>query len=1435
MTQFTFRFLGYFQIRAGTDSVTEFHSDKARALLVYLALEQWEHSRSSLATLLWPEIGDKYARTNLRNTLYRLRQTLDAAVPDAGDQLLIVTRQTVQFNPVNVFVDVHQLQKFVDTANTITDPSQLEPILELYRGELLTGFHVADAPTFEEWLLLRREMMHQQTLLTFNTLSRAYETVGNYDQSYSVANRLLLLDPYREETHRQIMRLLALMGQPDQALQHLEQTRQLLYRELAVEATEETLALAQQIAAGEFQQRSVVRHSNNVIESQQENETVVQEDTATAELSATPVPLPPTASSSIDLSDIPDPGPFFGRAQERQQIIRWLLYERVRVIAILAIGGMGKTTLTAQCIRELVSGEEQPFDVVLWRSLVNAPPLADLLPPLLQTLSDQQLTALPATVDDQLRLLVSYLRDRRVLLVLDNLESILEPARAGTYRPGYEAYGQLIQQLATLEHQSHLLLTSRERPSGYDRLERDTPWLQSLQLGGLDEEAGHKLLMQRGLSSDGNDEVMLIERYSGNPLALKLVADTVDEIFEGDVAEFLREESLVFDDIRAVLDQHFARLTPLEQEILFWLAIEREPVSHQILSQNLLHAPSRRILLEALRGLQRRSLVEHPTDGFALQNVVTEYLTDRLVITVSDEITNGEPDLLHRHALMKAQTKAYVRQSQIRLILAPLGERLLGYISQHTLPNRMQQMVNQLRQDAMTPPSYAAGNILNLLLLLKTDLQGFDLSHLSVRHAFLRGMRLIDLNLTGADLTDSVFTDTFGGIFAVAIHQAAGLLAAGTTNGEIRLWRLSDRQPLAVLQTKAEPPWSVAFNPDGTLLAGGSGDADIQLWETATGYARQTLTGHTLSIRSVAFSPDGALLASGSEDHTVRIWDVATGQLRQCLTSHCDWIYAVAFSPDGTLLASAGGHAIHLWDLQSLATDEAPRIILNGHTDKVLSLDFHPSVDGSAYILASGAADQTVCLWRVDVMANLPTDAPVELKEALYTLQPQNESVNAVAFSPDGKSLASGGQDGSVRLWDVQSGRPRHTLRGHSNSIRTLAYAANHTLVSGGMDQTIRLWETETGQLYDTIQGHINWALSLTFHPSDNRLISASHDSAIRLWDLAALSNRDAATASTLPTTTLPTYQQLDGHDSWVFGVVISPDGKLLASASVDKTVRIWRLTSANAHQTALPSLPGQLRHTLPAHPPCVLTVAFSPDSTLLASGGGDNRVQIWDSNSGQLRHILTGHTNWVWSIAFSPDGKTLASASSDQTIYLWDTASGEVKQILRGHTSWVRTVAFSHDGCLLASGSEDCTIRLWDVESGCVQHVIESEAGWVMSVAFGPQSSEASQILACGTVEGMICFWDLARAESEITIHPRLQVAGHASRIETVAYRADGKILASGSSDKTIKLWDSQTGDCLQTLSMPGPYEGTNITAVTGISEAQRMALKALGAIEDD
>jgi hypothetical protein len=250
--------------------------------------------------------------------------------------------------------------------------------------------------------------------------------------------------------------------------------------------------------------------------------------------------------------------------------------------------------------------------------------------------------------------------------------------RAGAYREGYADYGLLLQRVGESQHQSLVIVTSRDRPTELARLEGATRPVRTFALSGVTQHEGREILKDQQIA--GSDEIWhtLVARYSGNPLALLLTAGTIRETFFGDIADFLDEGEMIFGDVQSILDQQFARLAPLEQEIMYWLAIEREPVTRDALRETLLTPVSKQDLLEALQDLRRRSLIEQSATmmGFTLQNVVMEYMTERLIDQVCAEIVRGEVGVLNTHALMKAQAKEYVRNSQVRLILNEVLERL---------------------------------------------------------------------------------------------------------------------------------------------------------------------------------------------------------------------------------------------------------------------------------------------------------------------------------------------------------------------------------------------------------------------------------------------------------------------------------------------------------------------------------------------------------------------------------------------------------------------------------------------------------------------------------------------------------------------------------------------------------------------------------------
>ncbi|MDQ2714437.1 MAG: helix-turn-helix domain-containing protein [Chloroflexota bacterium] len=1079
-----------------------------------------------------------------------------------------------------------------------------------------------------------------------------------------------------------------------------------------------------------------------------------------------------------DCREMPHIEKFHGRSSEYAHLEQSITEGQCQLAVVLGVGGVGKTALASRLVEQV----KDSFEYVFWRSLQNAPPLEPILRECIRFLSDQQMVDLPqATVDAQLLVLIQLLREHRCLLVLDNVESIMQAGqRAGQYQEGYHTYGRLIQRVGEAQHRSCLLLTSREKPREVARLENSGPAVRSFHLSGLEQSAGRAILQDKKLAGSDEHWEQLIDIYSGNPLALKLVSESIQELFGGEIASFLRQQEIIFGDINELLDGQFHRLSSQEREILYWLAIERETVSLEEIRANLVRPVANHPLLEALDSLRRRSMIEVPAPArFTLQPVIMEYVTQALVRQFCAEYTGESRATWMNYALIKAQTKDYVRDSQVRLVLKPVADQLVAEAGKKGLEQRLSTMLADLRQGYSMHPGYMAGNVLNLLIRLRSDLRNADFTHLTIRQAYLQNATLPGVDFAHAHFIDGAFTATFGNILSVTFNPAGDTLAVGTTAGDVWLYEAASTTPYLSCPGHIDGAWSVVFSPDGTMLATGSDDQTIRLWDTSSGLALATLLGHTNRVRAVAFSPAGSLLASGSDDQTIHLWDVRSGECVKVLEGHSNRVWSVAFSPDGHTLASGStDQTVGLWNVAS-----GKRIkTLEGHTHGLRSVAFSP--DGT--MLASGSDDQTIRIWEIASGA------------CLQILQGHTNHVWSIAFYPDGQALASGSEDRTIRIWDVASGQCRTTLQGHTSGVRAVAFSPDgNTLVSGGDDQTIRFWDIDSSHCLKTLQGYTNRAWSVAFSPDGQQLVSSSEDRYIRLWDVQSQrSVKDWCD---------------EAHG--VRTVVFSPDGKLLASGGEDHTIRLWNSNS------------GQLLKTLRGHTNWLRCVTFSPDGKLLASGGEDHTIRLWDVSNGLLLKTLSDHTSWVRSTAFSPNGQLLASGSDDQTMRLWDVESGACLTIFAGHSGRVRAVAFHPDGQTLASGSEDHTVRIWDSQTGTCLKMLQGHTNRILSVAFSPDGC----ILASSSDDLTIRLWDLT------TNQPCRVLQGHAARVRAVMFSPSGDLLASSSDDGTLKLWSSETGVCLTAFISARPYEGMNIAGVSGLTDTQKVTLRVLGAYTED
>jgi WD40 repeat protein/DNA-binding SARP family transcriptional activator len=1366
-----------------------FVTRKAQALLLYLIGVKRPLPRGTLATMFWPEGSDRSASNNLRRVLPNLRKLVGSH--------LIIDRQEIAFDrsgdywlDVDFFTDA--LRFLPDEARDVNaapvDDEMLEAALSLYTDEFLAGFHVSGVPAFEEWVLFEREHLRGLAIHGLDVLADRCLQRGDIRAGLRATQRLLALEPWYESAHRQQMALLARSGQRTAALTQYEKCRAMLADEFGLPPSAETTALYRRIQAGEVDQ---------------------------------PVSSPSISVStsdslflhSRDLDNIPRQSLFIGRRWELDQLRQWHQIDRCALISILGVGGEGKTTLTAHYARSLFEQTRsqgsvaiEPVARVLWQSLVNAPPFSATMRLWLQAFSGGAPVSLPETVDEQLTLLFDHLRGQRCLLVLDNLESILEEGTlAGQFRESHQEYGLLLQRVGELTHQSCLLLTSREAPLVVSRLARTHSSVRLLSLTGLETEAGMTLLERSGMPHTPASLAKLVARYSGNPLALTLVADTVLDLFGGDIEQFLESGASVFDDIRAVLDQQFARLFPLEIEVLTWLAIEREAVSLEQLLENWTQPPPRPHLVEALRSLQRRSLVEQIADfttsggeaveRFKLQNVVMEYATTRLIQTMGEELdrcaSSGSDrmdspphpadDWFNRFALVKVHAREYVRLAQEELILEPLARRFVASYGTGRAEAVLKSLLHRLHAENSQSSGYAAANLLHLARALAIDVAGWDFSGLAVRQADLRWVPLVDVDFSDADLSGSRFAGAFTAVLDVAFSPDGAYLAAATTNGEAVLWHADALQPHLICQASRTWLWSVAFSEDGGLLAAGGADYGIYLFDTRTGLLLDAYRGHKGMVRTVLFDNEHEQVISGGLERQLCFWDIHTGVSRSVQKPDA-FILSMAAADDQGLLAT--GEEDGMVQVRALI-DGAPLYALSGHERAVTALAF---AEGGR-LLASGGADHTVRLWDVSA------------RRTLKVFHPHAAIIRSLAFHPQRPLLAVGYEDGLIYLWNTAEDRIEQTISAHTAVVWSLAFSLDGaTLASGSNDYSLRLWDVETGRAIHALQGYNSQLWAIAPLEGGRIIASASGNGRIRFHD------REAGTIFRMP----------DVHEGAIRALAVSPGGRMLASGGVDQSIRLW---DVGAHL---------LRRTLNGHTGAVFSLAFSPDGRLLASAGGDHTVRLWRPLTGQHFLTLTEPQGRVSSVAFSADGALLAAGGYEHTLHIWDVSRPDAIHLARAihvEAGFITYLTFSPaDSTLAVVGATSRNIALWDTASGVALGLLtDGHSGAPDALAFSP----SGRMLASGGVDQGIALWDMAKKR----LLRRME--GHQGAVRSLFW-LDEETLCSSAADATIRIWHAPSGELLSTLEARGPYAGLKIGGATGLSMAQREALIALGAREE-
>ena len=1103
-------------------------------------------------------------------------------------------------------------------------------------------------------------------------------------------------------------------------------------------------------------------------------------------------PAPP--SPRFDWGDALTVHALYGREAERAQLEQWVLQERCQVVSVLGMGGIGKSALAVTFMHQVA----EHFQVVLFRSLRDAPSCEALLGDCLQRLAPQPLEVGTADLERRLGLLLECFQTRRCLFVLDNLETLLEAHDPeGHFRAGYEDYTALLRRVAHTPHQSCLLLTSREMPTELGHLESSQSGVRALRLSGLEPDACEQLLVEREVTGSTQDYVRLARRYDGNPLALHIVAESISDLFGGQISSFLQQDAVIFSSVRDLLAEQWSRLSATEQALLFWLAVVREPVTSEELHALLVPAVDRMQVGEALEALQRRSLVERgkaeagdrEPGRYTLHSVVLEYVTEVLVERVSEQIERGGWEDLVSYALEQATAKYYVRQAQERLLVAPVLLRLQAVSLQtDAVEQQLLRLLNELRRWDQQAQGYGPANLIMLLRELRGHLRGLDLSQLAIRGAYLQGVEMQDATLAGATLSDTIFTEAFEALTAVAISPSGQYWATGGRRGRVRVWREAGHTLHLVLQAHTDMTYALAFSPDECTLASGSLDGSVKLWEVGSGAALRS-SWQTRGIDCLAFTPDGSLLASSGHEATIRLWDAKLGTPLEDLP-HPGAVFALAWSPHGRLLASGDFvGTIRLWEIPHSGPATCVQA-LSGHTSWVRGLAFAP--DGSW--LASASWDGTVKLWEVGEEGSL---------RARQALVGHTEKVQCVAWSPDGRTLASGSFDHTIRLWDGKAGSSWTVLQGHGAAVNGLAFTPDSRhLLSGSDDGTLRLWEVERGQCVRVLQGYATALYDLDWSPDGSLLASVGSDTEVSLWEVESLKPS----------------RVLRGHPWMVYGVAWCPDGRLLATSGWDNSIRLWDPASGRCLQ---------ILRDLDHRDTVFFGVAWSPDGKLLASGTMLRGVLVWDVSTHSLRWAARTDSTRVLRLAWHPDGTLLVGGDEEGHVYLWQASDGRLLRRLEEHHGAVTSVAFSPDGSRLASGGgrrDRGELFVWNAYSGADPRTVLEHPEVVSALTW----AASGEVVITGGSDGRLRWWQV---DSGQCVRER---EAHQGPVQALKVSPDGSTLASCGNDGAIVLWDLEDGKHLRTLRRDRPYERLNITGIRGLTQAEIATLRALGAVED-